>query len=98
MPPAAAEAGNDDLLDMVVAAGLEDELIQREPRPATREELLAVHTEEHVDLVAGTDGRRHRFDPDLFQSFVRMFEVNQRLLKFQAHPKLILLLWPQHQS
>jgi acetoin utilization deacetylase AcuC-like enzyme len=45
-------------------AGLEDELEIREPRPATREELLAVHTAEHVDLVAGTKDRTHRFDPD----------------------------------
>jgi acetoin utilization deacetylase AcuC-like enzyme len=44
--------------------GLEGELLLREPRPATRKELLAVHTEKHVDLVAGTDGRSHRFDPD----------------------------------
>jgi len=47
-------------------ADLFDVLEQRTPRPATREELLAVHTEEHVDLVAGTDGRSHRFDPDTF--------------------------------
>ena len=45
-------------------AGLEGDLLFRDPRPATREELLAVHTAEHVDLVAGTDGRSHRFDPD----------------------------------
>jgi len=45
-------------------AGLEGDLILRDPRPASREELLAVHTAEHVDLVARTDGRSHRFDPD----------------------------------
>lgn len=58
--PERLEAARQGLRD----AGLEDELVRREPRPATREELLAVHTEELVDLVAGTDGRRHRFDPD----------------------------------
>ena len=45
-------------------AGLEGELSPRSPRPATREELLAVHTEAHVDLVAATKDRSHRFDPD----------------------------------
>jgi acetoin utilization deacetylase AcuC-like enzyme len=45
-------------------AGLEGELTLRDPRPASREELLAVHTEEHVDRVAGTRDRSHRFDPD----------------------------------
>jgi acetoin utilization deacetylase AcuC-like enzyme len=45
-------------------AGLDKELVLRQPRPASRQELLAVHTEEHVDRVAGTAGRSHRFDPD----------------------------------
>ncbi len=45
-------------------AGLESALDLREPRPATREELLAVHTADHVDRVAGTKDRHHRFDPD----------------------------------
>jgi acetoin utilization deacetylase AcuC-like enzyme len=45
-------------------AGLEGELELRNPRPATREELLAVHTADHVDDVAATKGRRQRFDPD----------------------------------
>jgi acetoin utilization deacetylase AcuC-like enzyme len=45
-------------------AGLEGELELRGPRPATREELLAVHTPDHVDHVAATKDRRHRFDPD----------------------------------
>jgi acetoin utilization deacetylase AcuC-like enzyme len=45
-------------------AALESELELREPRPATREELLAVHTADHVELVAGTKDRNHRFDPD----------------------------------
>jgi acetoin utilization deacetylase AcuC-like enzyme len=34
------------------------------PRDAMREELLRVHTEAHVELVASTDGGRYRFDPD----------------------------------
>jgi acetoin utilization deacetylase AcuC-like enzyme len=45
-------------------AGLEGELALRDPRPASREELLAIHSAEHVDLVAGTKDRAHRFDPD----------------------------------
>ena len=45
-------------------AGLESELELCDPRPASREELLAVHTAEHVDQVAATKDRGHRFDPD----------------------------------
>jgi len=45
-------------------AGLEGDLTVREPRPATREELLRVHTAAHVDRVAATEGGRHRFDSD----------------------------------
>ncbi len=55
-------------------AGLEGELQLREPRPATREELLAVHSTHHVDLVAGTKGRTHRFDPDT-QASPRSYEA-----------------------
>jgi acetoin utilization deacetylase AcuC-like enzyme len=58
--PGRLEAAREGLKD----AGLERELELREPRPATREELLAVHTADHVDLVAGTKDRTHRFDPD----------------------------------
>jgi acetoin utilization deacetylase AcuC-like enzyme len=45
-------------------SGLEERLINASPRPATTEELLRVHTEEHVGRVASTHGRFHRFDPD----------------------------------
>ena len=55
-------------------AGLESELELREPRPATRGELLAVHSPEHVDLVAGTKDRTHRFDPDT-QASPRSYEA-----------------------
>src|SRR5439155_6836648 len=34
------------------------------PRDATREELLRVHTEAHVERVAATAGRTVRFDTD----------------------------------
>ena len=34
------------------------------PRPATDAELLAVHTPEHVALLASFDGKRARLDPD----------------------------------
>jgi acetoin utilization deacetylase AcuC-like enzyme len=58
-------------------AGLESELELREPRPATREELLAVHTADHVDRVAGTKDRGHRFDPDT-QAGPRSYEAAVR--------------------
>jgi acetoin utilization deacetylase AcuC-like enzyme len=45
-------------------AGLEDDLALVSPRPASREELLRAHTAAHVDLVASTEGRCCRFDPD----------------------------------
>jgi acetoin utilization deacetylase AcuC-like enzyme len=44
--------------------GLEPKLIAAPMRPVTTEELLRVHTEEHVARVAGTHGRTFRFDPD----------------------------------
>jgi acetoin utilization deacetylase AcuC-like enzyme len=45
-------------------AGLEARMEFRRPRPATREELLRVHEASYVDLVAGSEGRTVRFDPD----------------------------------
>ncbi len=45
-------------------AGIEGRLVLRTPRPATRDELLRVHTAAHVDRVAATAGRTVRFDPD----------------------------------
>jgi acetoin utilization deacetylase AcuC-like enzyme len=45
-------------------ARLEPRLTLSVPRPATTQELLRVHTEDHLALVASTRGRRHRFDPD----------------------------------
>jgi acetoin utilization deacetylase AcuC-like enzyme len=45
-------------------AGLESGLRISEARPATDEEILRVHTPEHLALVASTKGRRVRFDPD----------------------------------
>ena len=44
--------------------GLEPRLELLAPRDATREELLRVHTAEHVASVAATAGRTRRFDPD----------------------------------
>jgi acetoin utilization deacetylase AcuC-like enzyme len=38
------------------------------PRPATREELLAVHTAEHCQQIANTVGRARTLDPDTFTS------------------------------
>jgi acetoin utilization deacetylase AcuC-like enzyme len=44
--------------------GLEGQVVPLAPRPATREELVRVHTASHVDRVAAADGRRVRFDAD----------------------------------
>ncbi len=44
--------------------GLEAELQLLTPRPSTPEELLRVHTEAHLALVASTRGRTHTFDAD----------------------------------
>jgi acetoin utilization deacetylase AcuC-like enzyme len=55
-------------------AELEARLTLRKPRPATREELLRVHAEEHVALVESTRGRTFRFDPDT-QAGPRSFEA-----------------------
>ena len=45
-------------------AGLEGGLRLLRPRPATTQELVRVHAEEHVARVAATRGRTVRFDPD----------------------------------
>ncbi|MBI3931945.1 MAG: histone deacetylase [Acidobacteria bacterium] len=55
-------------------AGLDGRTRLLEPRPCTREELLRVHTPEHVALVASTRGRTHRFDPDT-QAGPRSYEA-----------------------
>ena len=38
------------------------------PRPATRAELVRVHTPAHVDRIAATAGQRVRLDPDTYTS------------------------------
>jgi acetoin utilization deacetylase AcuC-like enzyme len=45
-------------------AGLLPRLVPRAPVDATREQLLRVHTEEHVATVLASAGQRVRFDPD----------------------------------
>jgi acetoin utilization deacetylase AcuC-like enzyme len=45
-------------------AGLEDDLQTSDARPATDEEILRVHTEEHLARVAWSEGRHVRFDAD----------------------------------
>src|SRR2546425_2795906 len=45
-------------------AGLEARLRSARPRDATRDELLRVHTEAHVERVAATAGRTVRLDAD----------------------------------
>jgi acetoin utilization deacetylase AcuC-like enzyme len=54
----------DALREGIRAAGLEPRLEILAPRDATREDLLRVHTAEHVDRIAATGGRTVRFDPD----------------------------------
>jgi len=44
--------------------GLVEALVPGSPRPATRGELLRVHTPAHADRVAAAEGRSVRFDPD----------------------------------
>ncbi|HYN04365.1 MAG TPA: histone deacetylase [Vicinamibacteria bacterium] len=44
--------------------GLVGDLVPLPPRPATREELLRVHTAAHVDRVASAAGKLVRLDPD----------------------------------
>jgi acetoin utilization deacetylase AcuC-like enzyme len=44
--------------------GLEARLELLVPRDATREELLRVHTADHIAAVAATAGRTRQFDPD----------------------------------
>ena len=58
--PGRLDAVRDGLRD----AGLETRLIAGVPRAATTEDLLRVHTEEHVARVAASSGRHVRFDPD----------------------------------
>lgn len=55
-------------------SGCEDRLVRRTPRPATRDELLRVHTPAHVDRVASSEGRTVRFDPDT-QAGPRSYEA-----------------------
>ncbi len=55
-------------------AGLEPRLTALRPRPAMHEELVRVHTEEHVRTVAATEGRTVRFDPDT-QAGPRSYEA-----------------------
>ena len=44
------------------------------PRPATRAELVRVHTPAYVDRIAGTAGHRCRLDPDTYTS-VESYDV-----------------------
>ena len=54
----------DALRNGIRDAGLEPHLDLRLPRPASREELMRVHTAAHVDAVLATEGRVRQFDPD----------------------------------
>ncbi|HEX9203216.1 MAG TPA: histone deacetylase [Vicinamibacteria bacterium] len=54
----------DALVQGLRQGALIDRLAALPARPATPTELLRVHTEEHVSLVASSRGRTFRFDPD----------------------------------
>jgi acetoin utilization deacetylase AcuC-like enzyme len=55
-------------LDAVAAAFKEQGGEVVEPRSATDEDLLRVHTEEHVEAIAGTRGKATMIDEDTFTS------------------------------
>lgn len=64
--PEAPERG--DVLRAAALRGRDLGVAYREPRAAAREELLRVHTAEHVDRIAATAGRAVALDADTFTS------------------------------
>ncbi len=56
------------VFDAVAAAWRADGGAVRAPRPATIEELAAVHDRDHVERIAATAGRAAMLDPDTFTS------------------------------
>jgi len=48
----------------MVASQMEDRLVMIEPRDATHEEIGWIHSPSYIELVADTDGRYVRLDPD----------------------------------
>lgn len=68
-PPGHPEQPDRAVVFDAVAAEWRDRGIDvREPRPATHEELVRVHTEAHVRLIESTAGRAVMLDPDTFTS------------------------------
>src|SRR5688572_27896982 len=57
-----------DVMQVVVTEFRERGGEVKEPRPVTDEELLRVHTREHLDLIARTEGRAVSLDADTFTS------------------------------
>ncbi|MEZ5320298.1 MAG: histone deacetylase [Vicinamibacterales bacterium] len=57
-----------ELFDDLAAAFRAGGGVVREPRPATREELLRVHTAAHVDRIDAVEGRPSMIDADTFTS------------------------------
>jgi acetoin utilization deacetylase AcuC-like enzyme len=57
-----------EVFDAVARAFHEAGGVVRGPRPATREDLLRVHTEAHVARIEATAGRAAMLDPDTFTS------------------------------
>lgn len=64
--PEAPERG--DVLRAVALRARDLGVACREPRAATRDELLRVHTAEYIDQIAGTAGRAVALDADTFTS------------------------------
>ena len=57
-----------DVFDLVVRDWRDRVSAVVEPRPATREELLRVHSAEHVRMISETSGRAAMLDADTFTS------------------------------
>ena len=67
-PPGHPERPERAALFGAVAKTWRDRLSIVEPRAATREELLRVHSAEHVRVISETNGRAAMLDPDTFTS------------------------------
>lgn len=56
-----------DAIDRALTS-LGDRAVSREPRPATDEEILRVHSRKHLSALMDTAGGSHELDPDTFAS------------------------------
>ncbi len=56
------------VFDAVAARWIGGDVLSAEPRPATRDELLRVHSADYLDAIALLSGRAVMLDPDTFTS------------------------------